>query len=135
MNDLPDRLVSKLEMGDCWRWTGAKDQDGYGSIWWEKRKQRVHRVVWQMLVGPIPNTLQIDHLCRVRSCANPDHLDVVSRRTNHRRSPFYGGSHCPKGHPYDEANTYWLAGERSCRTCHRERQRRWKLRQAEGRQA
>lgn len=127
--ELPDQLALSLEVGDCWLWMGRKDKHGYGTVWWENRRQLVHRLVWQMLVGTIPDGLQIDHLCRVRSCTNPDHLDVVTHTTNVRRSPFYAGSHCRKGHLYDVANTYWRGDRRECRACKRERRRRWRLRQ------
>ena len=76
------------------------------------------------MVGPIPEGLVIDHLCRVRDCVNPAHLDVVTTGENTRRG-LRGvlTTHCPKGHAYDELNTFIHHGSRDCRACARERKR------------
>lgn len=83
-----------------------------------------HRLAYEAVKGPIPAGLQIDHLCRVRNCVNPDHLEAVTQQENVRRGRVgentRSKTHCPQGHPYDEANTYRNpAGSRNCRTCHR----------------
>lgn len=110
--------------GDCWLWTGATETTGYGVTRWLGRKALPHRVIWEALVGPIPEDMQIDHLCRVRSCVNPDHLEPVTPKENTRRSvmSLYSGprhrTHCPSGHPYSGKNVRLYRGRRYCRTCH-----------------
>ena len=80
-----------------------------------------------MLVGPIPDGLYLDHLCRVRDCVAPDHLEAVTNRENTVRGENFiarqvSTTHCPQGHLYDEANTYICGrGKRECRTCKRAR--------------
>lgn len=87
----------------------------------------VHRIAYELLVGPIPDGLQLDHLCRVRNCVNPDHLEPVTGQENMRRGYFGTKTHCPNGHAYDEANTYIFSNtrgrHRQCRTCTNQRTR------------
>ena len=119
---LTERFWDKVRVTDsCWEWTGARVA-GYGEFWLDGRVQRAHRVAYEALVGPIPDGLQIDHLCRVRSCVNPAHLEPVTLAENVRRGN--GGlhnrvkTHCPHGHAYDEMNTYITKrGHRGCRRC------------------
>ncbi len=107
--------------GDCWLWTGAIDGRGYGS--WtrsEKRKVGAHRFAYQITVGPIPDGLDLDHLCRVRHCVNPSHLEPVTRQVNIQRGANRNRekTHCKRGHEFTPENTYMTsAGGRSCRTC------------------
>ncbi|MGZ6854085.1 MAG: HNH endonuclease [Mycobacteriaceae bacterium] len=84
------------------------------------------------MVGPIPRGLELDHLCRNRRCVNPDHLEPVSHRENCHRAELgvaaadimRSRTHCPRGHKYDQSNTYRTPkGYRVCRTCHRDRER------------
>ena len=70
----------------CWVWTAAKSSKGYGSIKLDGKVQVAHRVAYETLVGPIPDGLHIDHLCRNRACVNPDHMERVSRSTNSTRA-------------------------------------------------
>jgi hypothetical protein len=109
----------------CWLWTGTTTAKGYGMFFpgaSGPRMQSAHRWAYEHYVGPIPDGLQIDHLCRNRRCVNPEHLEVVTARQNQERSPFDPAkrTHCPQGHPYDEANTYVSPnGRRNCRICAR----------------
>lgn len=111
----------------CWTWTGTKVDQGYGHHFCgiETRKiARAHRLAYECWVGPIKEGLTIDHLCANKICVNPLHLEVVTRGENARR---YHKSitHCPKGHEYTLDNikaTKRTNGERSCLTCHRERE-------------
>ena len=105
----------------CWLWTGTITNT-YGYLWIIGKRTSVpaHRIAYEILIGPIPSGLQIDHLCRNRICVNPAHLEVVTRRENilrgigptaiHARS-----THCPRGHEYDYIQPRY--GFRRCRKC------------------
>ena len=134
-----DRLFSRLIIDPdtgCLLWTGAKNNKGYGRISINYSMQYVHRVMYAMFAGEIPDGLQLDHLCRVRHCANVAHLEPVTGRENILRgnSPAATcatATHCPAGHEYDLLNTAWTTlGTRKCRACNRERLRRryWRAR-------
>lgn len=83
---LRERLEARIDRsGDCWVWTGNRTSAGYGQVWARRRMLLVHRVVYEQLVGPIPEGLVIDHLCRNRSCCNPAHLEPVTTAENVRR--------------------------------------------------
>lgn len=110
--------------GDCWLWTGGLDSYGYGKVHIKRTTRGAHRVAWELLVGPIPEGLQLDHLCKVRRCVNPDHLEPVSGAENNRRSASVSAlnarkTHCENGHEFTPANTYVVkrgkrAGQRDC---------------------
>jgi len=115
----------------CWNWTAYRNPLGYGQAFFEGRTQQAHRAMYQALVGPIADGMTLDHLCKNPSCVNPDHLEPVTMAENIRRADYSrNGSylaartHCPRGHEYTEANTYWNAGSRNCRVCGRSRNRR-----------
>lgn len=81
------RFWSKVDKGDdCWVWTGWTDRDGYGALDVGGKFTRAHRFAYEELVGPIPEGLTIDHLCRVKHCVNPAHLEPVTAEENTRRS-------------------------------------------------
>lgn len=132
-----DRFWSKVEavhpLG-CWEWTGAKVRGGYGRyrLGGGGREVMAHRYAYEELVGPIPEGMVLDHLCRNTACVNPDHCEPVTHAENVRRgcsgavngARERGKTHCPQGHPYDRANTYTSrAGSRHCRACARQRAR------------
>lgn len=77
--------VDRRGSDECWPWTGAKLQHGYGHLKVGESYPPAHRVAYELLVGPIPEGLQIDHLCRVRDCVNPAHLEPVTNAENGRR--------------------------------------------------
>lgn len=116
--------------GDCWLWRGPVTSHGYGWLNLGGRGHIAHRWVWEHLVGPIPDGLQIDHLCRVRHCVKPDHLEPVTTAENVRRGFGTSGKHgrqtkCLRGHPLTEDNVYVRPrGGRECRICKRLRKRR-----------
>ena len=123
------RLVSPEPMSGCWLWMGAVGTGGYGQF--EKGHTRpAHRVAYEMLREPIPVGLHLDHLCRVRCCVNPWHLEPVSPAENNRRgiagqvngARQKAKTHCPRGHLYDASNTYTYGVNRHCRECHRNRE-------------
>lgn len=108
----------------CWLWSGALDPCGYGRIARNGKEQKAHRVSYYLAKGPIPDGLELDHLCRVRACVNPDHLEAVTHKVNAQRglagAYLAERTHCPQGHPYDEENTYLWGPEkrwRKCRKC------------------
>lgn len=131
-----ERFLSKFVQGEgCWLWTGRLDGGGYGDFWHSGRYSKAHRYSYEVLVGPIPDGMQLDHLCRTRHCVRPDHLEPVTQAENIRRGVNHerAKTHCSKGHTYDEANTYLAPHRtmRNCRTCNREAQRRARARRAE----
>jgi len=98
---------------------------GYGTIVVARRTIRAHRASYEAFVGPIPDGLDLDHLCRNKPCINPAHLEPVTRAENLRRHYALTVTACPHGHAYDHANTYvGPDGKRRCRSCLNERQRR-----------
>ena len=110
-----------------WEWTANKDRAGYG-LFWHDGERRAHRWAYEYFVGPIPQDLVIDHLCRNTSCVNPNHLEPVTNKENVLRGEGFAArnaklTHCPQGHPYDEKNTRWKrvdsvnAQHRQCRQC------------------
>mgnify|MGYP001599849985 CR=1 FL=1 len=124
-------------LGPCWIWTAFIRSAGYAHVSWDGQTRDGHLIAYELTIGPVPEGLELDHLCRVRRCVNPLHLEPVTRAENLRRSPItfvainLAKTHCPQGHPYDEANTYRTRdGGRVCRACKRERERERRLREA-----
>lgn len=116
----------------CWQWVGAEYPNGYGHFV-VSNKPRIsttpHRWSYERIVGRVPSGLDLDHLCRNRLCANPAHLEPVTRAENLRRSPIMGRAnsrktHCPAGHEYAGENLYVVAGRRQCVACKNEKRRR-----------
>jgi hypothetical protein len=113
----------------CWAWGNVPGTNGYGRTQVNGKRWLAHRVAYDLLVGPIPKGLTIDHLCRNTWCVNPAHLEAVTLRVNNLR----GGNaaavnarktHCKRGHPFDKENTHIaVGGGRVCRTCRRDYQR------------
>lgn len=118
------RFWSKVDVtGDCWLWT-ATTRDGYGRFWLDYEFKSAHRVAFELKSGPIPVGLVIDHLCGVRNCVNPAHLDTTTSADNVRRAA-RPTDRCGRGHELTPANTYvQAAGYKKCRTCRRELRRR-----------
>ncbi len=110
--------------GDCWEWLGSLNAKGYGVVGVNSRHLLAHRAVWECLVGPITDGLQIDHLCRNNRCVNPDHLEPVTGIVNRSRGIHANRqkTHCPQGHPYSGTNLVRIpTGGRLCRTCRNSR--------------
>ena len=129
-----DRLLAKIapDANGCWLWTGSIGGGGYGRFK-THRTTYAHRAAYEMMVGPIPRGLELDHLCRVRRCVNPVHLEAVTRSENQRRGQTVAAvnatrTHCPQGHPYTDPNTGTSVRSsgltvRYCRACKRDRYR------------
>lgn len=142
--DTSTRFYTKvLQAEGCWLWKGSINAKGYARFWDGARLWQAHRWSYEHTIGPIPEGLQLDHLCRVRNCVNPAHLEPVTNRENTLRGLGPAKSRermrrmhgCPSGHPYDEHNTIVRIRvqtglpRRECRACQQARDRvRGKLR-------
>lgn len=128
-----DRVLIDTE---CWLWDGFIQRTGYGWFWMRGRNVLAHRAAYELFVGPVPDGLQLDHLCRVRRCVNPSHLEPVTLQENTARGESLNAvnaakSHCLRGHPFDERNTYAYQDPRGrarriCRECVRIRGRSYR---------
>lgn len=125
--------VNKSGPNGCWIWTAARSDTGYGSFRINRKTYNAHRLAYEELVGAIPDGLQIDHLCRVRACVNPDHLEAVTRQENTRRALTIGypgapSTTCKRGHDWTVtppiiAHRSNGKTSRNCRVCARIRDR------------
>lgn len=125
---------------ECWLWTSTTDGNGYGRFRHGSRSTgetvvQAHVFAYELAHGPVPEGLELDHLCRVHGCVRPNHLEPVTHRVNVRRGVAPAGvnsrkTHCPNNHPYDEQNTRWRPRTakgtmyRACARCERDRSRR-----------
>jgi len=116
--------------GTCWLWTGCT-RNGYGQITVDRKVWSTHIWYWEQLNGPVPEGYELGHICHNRGCVRPDHVRPVTHRENMLESATNftainaRKTHCPKGHEYTEANTYWYQGRlRRCRACDRLRPQR-----------
>lgn len=129
---------AREDANGCWIWTAHIDTfTGYGKITIRGKVYNAHKVSYETFIGPVPAGLHLDHLCRVRECCNPAHLEPVTPLENVARSPFTRSAipACPRGHEYNEANTYRNSGRRYCRPCQNAYSRLWMASTAEERAA
>ena len=129
-----ERIFRKVDKttSACWLWLGGKNAYGYGRVSVGGRMHQPHRIVYEIMVGEIPEGKEIDHLCRIRNCVNPAHLEVVTHRENVRRGINQNKrkTHCMRGHELSGDNVIWRerpnrAISRLCRICRKgERERR-----------
>ena len=118
-----ESLYSPEPNSGCWLWHGSGDELGYGRFWDGKRDVQAHRWAYEHFVGPIPDGLVIDHLCRVPACVNPDHLEPVTQRVNLLRGLAPTAinarkTYCSRGHALVGKNLIRRkGGQRGCRTC------------------
>lgn len=124
-----DKRITRIP-GGCWEWSGTHNTHGYGMVWFDGRMRVTHVVVYEALVGPVPDGLELDHVCENKGCCNPDpaHLEPVTHAENGRRSKYARRrreqTRCARGHEFTSDNTYVTKrGGRSCRTCMRAYQR------------
>lgn len=136
--DLTARIMERMTvtacgyLTACWLSDRAAQPNGYTKIGVRGRTWLTHRLAYEVMVGPIPDGLVIDHLCRQRACVNPDHLEPVTNRENLLRGETLTAAeaattHCPQGHPYTPENTYLRPDRpmgRCCRMCRQESGRR-----------
>jgi hypothetical protein len=131
MSLLTQRIMESVTItdGGCWEWNLTRTRLGYGRVrWLDTKVYHAHRLAYMEWIGPIPDDLEVDHLCRNRACVNPAHLELVTHAENLTRSPMQPSAvnarktHCVNGHPFDEENTYLRPGRngqtwRQCRAC------------------
>lgn len=112
----------------CWLWVGARGPKGYGNLWVLGKLVGAYRFFYEQFKGPVPEGLELDHLCRTPPCVNPAHLEPVTSRTNTLRGKSPSAihatqTHCLRGHAFDAANTRLTRrGTRDCRACFNYRQ-------------
>lgn len=131
--NLPPNLTSKINVREngCWEWTASRTPGGYGITWDPLRKRTcvVHRYIYGLLRSVVPEGMYCDHLCRVRHCVNPDHIEIVTHRENTMRGENFvvakaQQTHCIHGHEFTPENTARNpSGTRRCRACARLRLR------------
>jgi hypothetical protein len=129
-NTIEDALWNRITVtGFCWLYEGWLDGHGYGYTRYEGKSRRAHKLAYEELVGPVPDGLVLDHLCRVRNCVNPDHVQPVTHRINLMRgfTPARANTektHCVNGHEFTPENTNFDGIQRYCRACSRDKQKR-----------
>jgi hypothetical protein len=130
-----ERFTDKFQIDEngCWIWVGAFFSNGYGNFGRRREgkpvNQCAHRTAYELFTGPIDEGLDLDHLCRVRACVNPEHLEPVSRSENLMRadtvaSRYAARTHCGHGHPFSGDNLVIRSGARACLECERASTRR-----------
>lgn len=128
-------LLSKVEIWqgiDCWLWPGLLTKGGYAVVSYQGKMQCLHRIIYSYFKGPIPEGYELDHICRIRHCCYPEHLEPVTRQENQRRgkgtapgtvaaaAKARAETHCRQGHEFTPENTRVNSiGRRRCRTCER----------------
>lgn len=120
------RFYLNLEVDDneCWIWQKQLSPEGYGRFRVEGEKVFAHIFSYNLFIGPVPDGLELDHTCRVRSCVNPDHLKSVTHRVNTLRgigptAVNARKTHCNNNHKFTPENTRIAQGKRHCRACAR----------------
>ena len=119
----PETIWGRVNKTDsCWIWTGAATRGGYGCFTLGNKPYLAHRWSYVQTHGEIPEGKEIDHMCGVTRCMNPDHLEAVTHQENLMRGQTTCAAHavkteCPSGHPYSGSNLYLWKGIRQCRTC------------------
>jgi HNH endonuclease len=129
-----DKFAMPIPESGCWIWTGSISPEGYARLHMNGKPKYAHRVAYEAYVGIIPERLDLDHLCRVRCCVNPAHLEPVTRSENlkrgntgeylkHKKAQL---THCPQGHPYEGDNLRLTTkGHRVCKICMRAAFHKW----------
>jgi hypothetical protein len=126
-----ESYVERIPFSGCWIWTGAIfPMTGYGEMRVNGKNQGAHRAVYEHFVGKVPQGMWLDHLCRVRCCVNPKHLEPVTPRENTMRGDTparknFEKIHCKNGHLFSNENVYVRpSGHRTCRICRTESKRK-----------
>lgn len=131
-----DKVAWSTDDTACWPWMASKRAGGYGQFLISGTfVGQAHRLAYELEVGPIPDGLQLDHLCRNTACCNPSHLEPVTPRENYLRGVGFAAdnarkTHCKWGHPFEGDNLYSRYGKRWCQTCRRRNERTSRARRA-----
>lgn len=121
-------IGSRERVGPCWPWRASRTSAGYGQFRHNGRPQLAHRLAYETFVGPIPEGMTIDHLCRNRVCVNPFHMEIVTLAENSRRGAVR--ERCKNGHLLAESAYIYPDGTRECHPCKIARCRDWRARAA-----
>lgn len=124
----------------CWLWTGCVSEDGYAKTNKKAGSSFVHRVMYQRIVGPISEGLELDHSCKVRNCVNPEHLEPVTPKLNKMRARGWVAASdseplsCKRDHDLTKADSIYTTpdGRRRCRACQRLTNQRCRNKHTEG---
>jgi hypothetical protein len=125
-----ERFLNKINISKsgCWEWSGSKTKGGYGQFIINTKKYYTHRFIYEYYHGQICPDLQIDHLCRVRACCNPTHLEQVTQKENMLRGSRPNQTHCKRGHELSGNNLYTdKKKHRTCITCRQINRRKYYL--------
>ena len=119
-----------VQENGCWDWVGAATRDGYCQFCVPRSGKKVrqvyaHRYVYELHNGAIPDGMELDHLCKNRSCVNPGHLEPVTHKQNMERGFHATKTHCKHGHELTDDNLVRGLPNRRCLTCDRDRKSRW----------
>lgn len=128
---IPENMISRMSIeNNCWLWTAGLSK-GYGQVWYKGTMMSAHRAIYHIVNDIFSSRKhQIDHICRIRSCVNPEHLEIVTAKENVRRSvPFWRPrtkTHCYRGHPYNAKNTAYFGNQgKKCRECKKIAERKY----------
>ena len=130
------RFLNKIRVSDtfayngspCWEWVGCVHPlTGYGQFRWDSILGNPHRYAYWFFTGSIPDKFEVDHLCQVRHCCNPLHLEAVTLQENRRRRDS-NRTHCINGHEFNERNAQIIGNRHRCRICNAQRQREFQHR-------
>jgi len=126
-----ERVYSKIEKTkNCWIWKGTINSQGYGVAWFNGKLHRAHRLIYEWERETIPQGMVADHICRIRNCVNPDHIEIITNGANVLRGVSQSAVNsrkkfCIRGHKFTPENTYsYTRGWRCCKTCFNARNRR-----------
>lgn len=126
---IPNNVANKLQETDagCWEWTGHRHERGYGRIVLDKKNVSVHRLLYELFNGPIPDGWVIDHMCENKPCSNPAHLDACTHTDNIERHWTIhperdSNTHCSRGHKFDDVGWIIDKQDRACKKCYKMRQ-------------